>query len=1046
MQAAVETSVHVNARVVVMVLVKVVPRRERRAFTQALRVWFKLTKYELALRLALKKWIARSDPAAQRREALEMTLGGWRSRVHERRRFSFLASEAERRGLEAHTMRPRVMLGTWRERALEIKAFKALAEPILRHFVLRRLHGGWALWLEMVVHRHEHLVQAKRIWQHWHDHVFLAALRDAMELWAEWIAYQREQSLLMARALSLFALRLRNRWEEWLAHYAREHEFALRAEPIFKRFDRRRLQCGLSLWRERAVKRRENEKRVKRAAEYWYNSTFTDRMMPAMSQWDYEASRRRRALQVIAVFTKRRVTWAWARWRPWAGAQSRLTRRGNGGHKGTARLQTLVSAWLARRQHGAKLHGLLEWALLAKNGREGSLVEARAIEHALGTTLLVAVNAWLALTHNCHQRTRHLYMVVEYRRAERKRSIRSAYLRWEYNTRKKQSIERRQRLAQVPPVLPSRHARPPSPHPRPPAAPSSAWPSHAAPSPPAASSPAPRRSPRPGRLDMSKLQLVSPLPPPPPPPPPPPLPAAASSPKPLDHYETMVADGLFHQVAKGSDSIPVAVMGDYLSSRGDISAKTIESMVLDMDSNGDGHIDLHEWRRAWKTFGKDRSAEEEVEQPLAAPRTRVTFAREIDEPTTAPNAAGVAGAEALRKALLSQVLRVIDLFRKLDANNDGKVSSAEFRRVLPLLATAGVLNAASFAEADVDSLFALLDLDGSGSIEYSELHKRLRQGLSVTLDQKLQAGAVLFDVEAKSRTAIAAGAAGAAGAASAGGAAPSETAATAKMRLEQAKRQFDNLSADVRLDRIYDSAPRIGVYDWTQYRTRHGRRSRPAEPPAEALPVLLSPRYGRARPLAPPASKKAAAALPVAALISPRVLGGLHAGSEASSEVPSPRPPAPANPWQAVPPSVNQWQSVLPSGEKRALTHGNQRHSMPAHGSPYGPPLPRRHRDAPLSEGAKWAAGSEGDQLDHLLAAAAALKTPTWQQAWQQAAETTQRVKASARPERDERAPILPAALRLDKGRSSNPAYWDKDHIERTLVQPWGGPPSDHYN
>jgi hypothetical protein len=111
---------------------------------------------------------------------------------------------------------------------------------------------------------------------------------------------------------------------------------------------------------------------------------------------------------------------------------------------------------------------------------------------------------------------------------------------------------------------------------------------------------------------------LPPAPPPPPPPPPPPLPAAASSPKPLDHYETMVADGLFHQVAKGSDSIPVAVMGDYLSSRGDISAKTIESMVLDMDSNGDGHIDLHEWRRAWKTFGKDRSAEEEVEQPLAA--------------------------------------------------------------------------------------------------------------------------------------------------------------------------------------------------------------------------------------------------------------------------------------------------------------------------------------------------------------------------------------------------------------------------------------------
>ena len=109
------------------------------------------------------------------------------------------------------------------------------------------------------------------------------------------------------------------------------------------------------------------------------------------------------------------------------------------------------------------------------------------------------------------------------------------------------------------------------------------------------------------------------------------------------------------------------------------------------------------------------------------------------------------GVEALRKALLPQVLRVIDLFRKLDANGDGKVTGVEFRRVLPLMAS-GASEAVPFGEADVDSLFALLDRDGSGSIEYSELHERLRQGLSVALDKKLQAGAVGFDLEAKNRS------------------------------------------------------------------------------------------------------------------------------------------------------------------------------------------------------------------------------------------------------------------------------------------------------
>jgi Ca2+-binding EF-hand superfamily protein len=132
---------------------------------------------------------------------------------------------------------------------------------------------------------------------------------------------------------------------------------------------------------------------------------------------------------------------------------------------------------------------------------------------------------------------------------------------------------------------------------------------------------------------------------------------------------------------------------------------------------------------------------------------------------------GAVGVEALRKVLLSKMNRVIDLFRKLDANGDRKVTCAEFRRVLPLVASSVGHASRSgsdappmseldvmtppISELDVDSLFALLDVDGSGSIEYSELHARLRQGLNVTLEKKLQVGAAgEIVIEAKNRVAL----------------------------------------------------------------------------------------------------------------------------------------------------------------------------------------------------------------------------------------------------------------------------------------------------
>ena len=173
--------------------------------------------------------------------------------------------------------------------------------------------------------------------------------------------------------------------------------------------------------------------------------------------------------------------------------------------------------------------------------------------------------------------------------------------------------------------------------------------------------------------------------------------------------------------------------------------------------------------------------------------------------------------ESLRQALVAQLQRVMDLFRKLDANGDGKVSVQEFqapprpackgspRRLVPspqvsaqefqavlgliaprttadqpvpaapaapddgaqqgtVAALGGDVGVASeggegapaaFGAADVEALFHLLDRDSSGTIDYRELNTMLRQGLRVSLDAKLRVGAAgEIALEAKNRFAL----------------------------------------------------------------------------------------------------------------------------------------------------------------------------------------------------------------------------------------------------------------------------------------------------
>lgn len=87
---------------------------------------------------------------------------------------------------------------------------------------------------------------------------------------------------------------------------------------------------------------------------------------------------------------------------------------------------------------------------------------------------------------------------------------------------------------------------------------------------------------------------------------------------------------------------------------------------------------------------------------------------------------------AMREALQRNRARVIDAFRCLDRDGNGAVTRREFMASLPLL---GFMSDPETA----DTVFDTLDEDGSGSIEYEELHRRLRQGAAMSLKPSLRA-------------------------------------------------------------------------------------------------------------------------------------------------------------------------------------------------------------------------------------------------------------------------------------------------------------------
>ena len=69
--------------------------------------------------------------------------------------------------------------------------------------------------------------------------------------------------------------------------------------------------------------------------------------------------------------------------------------------------------------------------------------------------------------------------------------------------------------------------------------------------------------------------------------------------------------------------------------------------------------------------------------------------------------------EQLRTSLFANAVRVIDLFREWDIDNDGQISREEFAHALPLL---GIQT----TKSQTDALFDDFDTDGSGEISFKE--------------------------------------------------------------------------------------------------------------------------------------------------------------------------------------------------------------------------------------------------------------------------------------------------------------------------------------
>ena len=181
------------------------------------------------------------------------------------------------------------------------------------------------------------------------------------------------------------------------------------------------------------------------------------------------------------------------------------------------------------------------------------------------------------------------------------------------------------------------------------------------------------------------------------------------------------------------------------------SRKRVLDMLREWDTDGNNTVDKKEFRKAVKAMGFDFCTKEDIDavfnsldddgsgtlefkelngqlRPSTVARNRFQLRKQATgrlgnrigtmqkiEPT-----AEMGVAEQLREILMINRARVIDLFKEWDADHDGLVDPIEFRDAIRTLGY-------DAPKAEIDELYNSFDLDGSGSLEFSELNKLLRQ-------------------------------------------------------------------------------------------------------------------------------------------------------------------------------------------------------------------------------------------------------------------------------------------------------------------------------
>jgi len=165
---------------------------------------------------------------------------------------------------------------------------------------------------------------------------------------------------------------------------------------------------------------------------------------------------------------------------------------------------------------------------------------------------------------------------------------------------------------------------------------------------------------------------------------------------------------------------------------------TLHDFFAAVDNNGDGLLDIHEFEGVLKSLGvalpnehalkglfdmldQDGSGSitmKELQLSLRWVRSCEQCQKLRAEAYTFDGILSIQ--QQIRRALAANAVRVMDLFREWDENNDGFLSADEFQKAMPLLGIHA-------AKAEIDELFHSMDGDNDGIVTFKEFNRTLRK-------------------------------------------------------------------------------------------------------------------------------------------------------------------------------------------------------------------------------------------------------------------------------------------------------------------------------